>query len=479
MKTLGYPRLISLDNFRTPNFELVADCIHWLVHRFYPESTIPGDIATEAERVAFLQGVAQASAAAAGPGSARAMLRRTSLCLDACREKMHRALGAVLGRIMLTKARMKLNIKRLYAADGQAVRELLKLASLLCKATQSAEQEGEDAADAGDMSAALRAFDPRAAKALAADMARAGAALHAALAAEPALRVARARALAGAQDSEHVERCIAEAAAGVDEALGSARAQASSISELAAAEAALDAKLERRRAELERAEKRLATLAAVRPAYMDEYEALEGQLQVLYTHYLERHRNLQYLEARLEGYHRAEADAMDAQDRRLRKMQKRLADEELRILRGEQQVDEGRAGAAASTPSDSGSSSDGDGGGRRPDQRGAGEFGAARGMGLGAPVAAAPAVVGTLAGGGGWGDDDDEASIDEDTATDGRDVSLAGSGSDSGAAAGSLGPGGGLQGGGNGAGEFPYGGGDEGDGDDGGLLGGDSEDSGF
>jgi hypothetical protein len=87
----------------------------------------------------------------------------------------------------------------------------------------------QDAADAGDMSAALRAFDPRAAKALAADMARAGAALHAALAAEPALRVARARALAGAQDSEHVERCIAEAAAGVDEALGSARAQASSV----------------------------------------------------------------------------------------------------------------------------------------------------------------------------------------------------------------------------------------------------------
>lgn len=138
------------------------------------------------------------------------------------------------------------------------------------------------------------------------------------------------------------------------------------ISELASAEAALDSKLERRRAELERAEKRLATLAAVRPAYMDEYEALEGQLQVrarggrgqarggpiplaraagagravaplyparphapapqvLYTHYLERHRNLQYLEAQLEGYHRAEQDAMDAEDRRLRKMQKRLA----------------------------------------------------------------------------------------------------------------------------------------------------------
>lgn len=39
---------------------------------------------------------------------------------------------------MLTKARMKLNIKRLYSADGMAVKELLKVASLLYKATEKA-----------------------------------------------------------------------------------------------------------------------------------------------------------------------------------------------------------------------------------------------------------------------------------------------------------------------------------------------------
>lgn len=33
MKSLSYPRPISLDNFRTPNFELVADCLQWLIHR--------------------------------------------------------------------------------------------------------------------------------------------------------------------------------------------------------------------------------------------------------------------------------------------------------------------------------------------------------------------------------------------------------------------------------------------------------------
>lgn len=33
MRALGYPRLISIENFRQPNFELVADCLYWLVLR--------------------------------------------------------------------------------------------------------------------------------------------------------------------------------------------------------------------------------------------------------------------------------------------------------------------------------------------------------------------------------------------------------------------------------------------------------------
>lgn len=44
---------------------------------------------------------------------------------------------------MLLKARVKLNIKRLYAADGSAVRELLKIASLLYKAARSAGTNAE------------------------------------------------------------------------------------------------------------------------------------------------------------------------------------------------------------------------------------------------------------------------------------------------------------------------------------------------
>lgn len=44
---------------------------------------------------------------------------------------------------MLSKARMKLNIKKLYSADGLAVKELLKLAQLLHKARAQASQQEE------------------------------------------------------------------------------------------------------------------------------------------------------------------------------------------------------------------------------------------------------------------------------------------------------------------------------------------------
>ncbi len=36
MRGLGYSRLISMENFRKPNFELIADILYWLATRFDP-----------------------------------------------------------------------------------------------------------------------------------------------------------------------------------------------------------------------------------------------------------------------------------------------------------------------------------------------------------------------------------------------------------------------------------------------------------
>ncbi|EFJ45063.1 hypothetical protein VOLCADRAFT_82453 [Volvox carteri f. nagariensis] len=282
MKALGYPRLISMENFRTPNFELVADCLYWLLQRYYPGVEISDDISTEADRVKFLQSVAQ---------------------------------------VMLTKARMKLNIKRLYAADGNAVKELLKLATLLYKATSKAGDMDDDSTEVVDVIASLKGFNPKEIKMSASEIIKAGAALYDALGQEPELREHRARAVAGHVDTDFVERSIREAIAMVEDNIHSLENQ---MEDLERNEKTLDNKIEKKKQELERQEKRLSTLQSVRPAYMDEYERLQGELNDLYQRYLDKFRNLEFLENELETYYEAEQEKMEQQEKRLKKMQKRL-----------------------------------------------------------------------------------------------------------------------------------------------------------
>lgn len=58
----------------------------------------------------------------------------------------------------------------------------------------------------------------------------------------------------------------------------------------------LDARIERRKTELDRNQKRLHTLKKVRPAFMEEFEKLEVEFRALYDDYLQKFRYLAYLE---------------------------------------------------------------------------------------------------------------------------------------------------------------------------------------
>lgn len=76
-------------------------------------------------------------------------------------------------------------------------------------------------------------------------------------------------------------------------------------------EANLELKIEKKKSELERNQKRLRNLANVRPAFMDEYEKLEGDLAKQYEVYVEKHRNLSYLEHQLQEHDKLEQDQME------------------------------------------------------------------------------------------------------------------------------------------------------------------------
>lgn len=94
LRSLNYPRLISIENFVRPNFELVADILYWLAQKYDPQTEISDDINQEKDRVEFMKSIVT---------------------------------------IFSTKARIKLNAKKLYQADSEAVQEILKIVLLLYK----------------------------------------------------------------------------------------------------------------------------------------------------------------------------------------------------------------------------------------------------------------------------------------------------------------------------------------------------------
>ena len=306
MRALGYPRLISVENFRTPNFLLVAECLFWMVKRYDPEIHVSEDIDTEDDRVNFLTSVAQALA---------------------------------------SKAKIRLNTKRLYSADGKAVKELLKIAQMLYSASRA-----NVSADAGNEEFEGSAMPPqnniKNARLLATEITERGARLHDLLGNEKQVRDERSKALRfldamtsnlnTSVENQYVEKSAREL---VDLKKQEIEMLKKECKELESDEKGLDAKIKRKQAELERHEKRLKSLQSVRPAFMDEYEKLEKDLQRHYEIYMERFRNLDYLENELDIYNKSEQEKLEENDRSLKRIQKKIRQDELDELRRDAALD--------------------------------------------------------------------------------------------------------------------------------------------
>lgn len=291
--------VVQMENFRKPNFELVADILFWMVKLYDQDCNISDRVEFEDERVEFLTGIAS---------------------------------------LMATKARLKLNTKKLYASDGRAVQEMLKFASLLYTANKYSKGPiNEDTTPPP-----IKIQEVKQARTLASDITQSGAKLSDFLAHEVNDKVDRAKALRfldsagssseGSREHMFIERSVKEL---IDRTRTMVEDMKKESDELAADERNIESKIRKKQEELERTEKRMKSLESVRPQFMDEVEKLEKELTRHYDVYIEKVRNLDYLEHELEKYHKAEEERKEEHDRKLRKMRERLRKEEVDLLRGE------------------------------------------------------------------------------------------------------------------------------------------------
>ncbi|XP_058493455.1 clusterin-associated protein 1 homolog [Solea solea] len=295
MRALGYPRLISMENFTTPNFTLVAEILTWLVKRYEPHMDIPTDVDTESDRIFFIKAVAQ---------------------------------------FMATKAHIKLNTKRLYQADGHAVKEMLKITSMLYGAMKTKQMALGDRVEEDNskfkFDLGSRISDLKSARQLASESTSKGASLYDLLGKEVDLREMRTAAIARPLEINETEKALRAA---IKEVLESVEKTKELLTNVVSDESSLDAKIEKKQQELERNRKRLQTLQSVRPAFMDEYEKIEEDLQKQYETYVEKFRNLCFLESQLDEYHRLEQERFEEAENTLRIMQHKLREEERDMMR--------------------------------------------------------------------------------------------------------------------------------------------------
>ncbi|XP_064779911.1 clusterin-associated protein 1 homolog [Oncorhynchus masou masou] len=363
MRALGYPRLISMENFRTPNFTLVAEILIWLVKRYEPQMDIPSDVDTETDRIFFIKAVAQ---------------------------------------FMATKAHIKVNTKRLYQADGYAVKEMLKITSVLYSAMKTKEMASGDRLEEDNskfkFDLGSKIADLKAARQLASEITSKGASLYDLLGKEVDLREMRTAAISRPLEINETEKALRAA---IKEVLESVDKTKDMLNNVSSDETSLESKMEKKKQELERNQKRLQTLQSVRPAFMDEYEKIEEDLQKQYETYVEKFRNLSFLEQQLEDYHRLEQDRFEETENTLRMMQHKLREEERRLMRSGAKDED----SDMDIPEDEGSDSDIED--RRPSKPRPTRNGPMTGRG-------GARLVGNMQGGDSEETEDSEIDVDED-----------------------------------------------------------------
>ena len=302
MRRLQYPHPIAATSFKSPNFEVVADVLCWIVQRLDHTIPIHEEIGSEDDRVQFL--------------------------------------NCILLEIT-TMMNVSLDKTNLYAADARAVKELVKVASILDEALALAEGEASTLSEEEIQPEATLAAAKRA-RSLVGEITEISARLSRVLENEGEDGKKRTKALrflnsvsGMSGDSSHLDHQIDSSLASLLESTNDAVERLDKQCKiLISNQRGMEEKMRKKTIDLERNSKRLESLKNVRPAYMDEYEKLEEELQVEHERYVVRLRNVGYLEGELASVKQAATERRAKAERSMKRMQKKFREEELMVLNG-------------------------------------------------------------------------------------------------------------------------------------------------
>uniref|UniRef100_A0AC35UF06 Clusterin-associated protein 1 n=1 Tax=Rhabditophanes sp. KR3021 TaxID=114890 RepID=A0AC35UF06_9BILA len=268
LRALGFSRIVSIDNFRAPNFQLIGEILEWMVGKFDGEIRVKSNLEHESDRVIFIK-------------------------------------QCVL--ILLTKARIKCNPRNLYKADGNAVKELMPALRVLYSPVRNVASDPEEIAKITDLRSTMiqNKQEVRKCNQLAVEIPQTGAELFELLNKENDLRKQRSFVLSQSLNLSQADRVIKKLTSKNEKEHDELSLKLSNIS---TDEASLDQKIEKRTREYEQLQKRLAKLQSFRPQYIEEYEKLEEKLKGLYGDYVVKFRTLSYLQEQVWEIERNDRD---------------------------------------------------------------------------------------------------------------------------------------------------------------------------
>lgn len=109
-----------MDSFHNPNFPLVSEVLLWLALRFEPDTNLPQEIKTSEQRVYFIRSIVEFFVS---------HYSNTFITYSYNQKKNYYFNSYFFFQAL--KTNIKLNVKKLYQADRNAVDELLKITYLL------------------------------------------------------------------------------------------------------------------------------------------------------------------------------------------------------------------------------------------------------------------------------------------------------------------------------------------------------------